>query len=148
LDTDIDFLDFDSAREYVLAFITELKRTQRERAVTEEELAIWQRRIKLAEGRGEQVLQKAAEAKAAELAASRARLRAEEGELAAKVDVLKQKLRALRIRSTLTVDADALLAQLTLAAGEPDNLKQSLKEQEAQAALEELKRRQSGGGER
>ena len=148
MDTDIDFLDFDSAREYVLAFITELKRTQRERAVTEEELAIWQRRIKLAEGRGEQVLQKAAEAKTAELAASRARLRAEEGELAAKVDVLKQKLRALKIRSTLTVDADALLAQLTQAAGEPDTLKQSLKEQEAQAALEELKRRQSGGGER
>jgi phage shock protein A len=145
LDTDIDFLDFDSAREYVLAFITTLKRTQRERAVTEEELAIWQRRVKLAEDRGEQVLRKGAVAKAAELEASSARLRAEEAELAAKVDVLKQKLRALRIRSTLTVDADALLAQLSLAAGEPDTLKQSLKEQEAQAALEELKRKRDGG---
>ncbi len=147
MDTDIDFLDFDSAREYVLAFITVLKKTQKERAVTEEELAIWQRRIKLAGDRGEQVLQKAAEAKTAELAASRARLRAEEAELAAKVDVLKQKLQALRIRSTLTVDADALLAQLALAAGEPDALEQSLKEQEAQAALEELKRKRDGGGE-
>jgi hypothetical protein len=147
LDTDIDFLDFDSAREYVLAFITELKRTQRERAINEEELTIWQRRIKLAEGRGEQVLQKAAEARAAELEATDARLRAEEAALAARVDVLKQKLSALRIRSTLTVDADALLAQLSIAAGEPDTLKQSLKEQEAQAALEELKRKLSGGGE-
>jgi hypothetical protein len=147
LDTDIDFLDFDSAREYVLAFITTLKRTQRERAVTEEELAIWQRRIKLAEDRGEQVLQKAAEAKAAELAATCARLRAEEAELAAKVDVLKQKLRALRIRSTLTVDADALLAQLSLAAGELDALKDKLKDQEAQSALEDLKRKMNGGGE-
>jgi hypothetical protein len=146
-DTDIDFLDFDSAREYVLAFITTLKRTQKERAVTEEELAIWQRRVKLAEGRGEQVLRKAAEEKAAELEARRARLQAEEAELAAKVDVLKEKLRMLRVRSTLSVDADALLAQLSLAAGEKDTLKQSLKEQEAQAALEELKRKRSSGGE-
>ena len=147
MDTDIDFLDFDSAREYVLAFITELKRTQRERAINEEELTIWQRRIKLAEGRGEQVLQKAAEAKAAELEAVAARLRAEEAALAAKVEVLKQKLQALRIRSTLTVDADALLAQLALAAGEPDELKEELKDQEAQSALEDLKRKMDGGGE-
>jgi hypothetical protein len=147
LDTDIDFMDFDSARQYVLAFITTLKSTQRERGVTEEELALWQRRVKLAAGRREQVLQKAAEEKVAELAAKQARLRAEEAELAAKSDVLKEKLRRLRIRSTLTVDADALLAQLSMLAGEPDTLKRNLQQQEAQNALEELKRKMHGGGE-
>jgi hypothetical protein len=147
LDTDIDFMDFDSARQYVLAFITTLKSTQRERGVTEEELGLWQRRVKLAAGRGEQVLQKAAEAKVAELDAKQTRLRGEEADLARKVDVLKQKLRMLRVRSTLTVDADALLAQLSMLAGEPDTLKKSLKEQEAQAALDELKRKMNGGGE-
>jgi hypothetical protein len=47
----------------------------------------------------------------------------------------------------MTVDADALLAQLSMLAGEPDTLKQSLKEQEARAALEELKRKMNGGGQ-
>jgi hypothetical protein len=88
LDTDIDFMDFNSARQYVLAFITTLKSTQRERAVTEEELVIWQRRVKLAAGRSEQVLQKAAGERVAELAAKQARLLAEEAELKRKVDVL------------------------------------------------------------
>jgi phage shock protein A len=146
-DTDIDFMDFDSARQYVLAFITTLKNTQRERSVTEEELAIWQRRVKLAAGRGEQALQKAAEARAAELAEKLTRLQGEEADRGRKVDVLKGKLRSLRIRSAMTVDADALLAQLSMLAGEPDTLKQSLKEQEALAALEELKRKVHGGGE-
>jgi hypothetical protein len=145
LDTDIDFMDFDSARQYVLAFITTLKSTQRERGITEEELALWRRRVKLAADRGEQVLQKAAEEKVAELAAKHARLRAEEAELARKSDVLKEKLRLLRIRSSLTVDAEALLAQLSLLAGEPDNLKRNLQQQEAQSALEELKRKMNGG---
>jgi predicted RNase H-like nuclease (RuvC/YqgF family) len=147
LDTDIDFMDFDSARQYVLAFITTLKETQKERGVTEEELALWQRRVKLAAGRGEQVLQKAAEEKVAELAAKQSRLLAEEAELARKTDVLKEKLRRLRIRSTLTVDADALLAQLSMLAGEPDTLKRDLQQQEAQSALEELKRKMNRGGE-
>ena len=146
LDTDIDFMDFESARQYVLAFITTLKSTQRERAVTQEELAIWQRRVKLAADRNEQVLQKAAGQRVAELADKQARLLGEEAELKRKVDVLKEKLRRLRIRSGMTVDADALLAQLSMLAGEPDTLKQSLKEQEARAALEELKRKMNGGG--
>jgi hypothetical protein len=147
LDTDIDFMDLDSARQYVLAFITTLKSTQRERAVTEEELAMWQRRVKLAAGRSEQVLQKAAEDRVAELAAKQARLLGEEAQLKRKVDVLKEKLGMLRVRSSMTVDADALLAQLSMLAGEPDTLKQGLKEQEARAALEELKRKMNGGGQ-
>jgi hypothetical protein len=147
LDTDIDFMDLDSARQYVLAFITTLKSTQRERAVTEEELAMWQRRVKLAAGRSEQVLQKAAEDRVAELAAKQARLLGEEAQLKRKVDVLKEKLGMLRVRSSMTVDADALLAQLSMLAGEPDILKQGLKEQEARAALEELKRKMNGGGQ-
>ena len=44
-DTDIDFMDFDSAREYVLAFITTLKKTQKQRAVAAEELEHWRGRV-------------------------------------------------------------------------------------------------------
>ena len=37
-DTDIDSLNYEAAREYVVAFIAALKRTQKERAIAQEEL--------------------------------------------------------------------------------------------------------------
>ena len=53
MDTDIDSLDYGSAREYVLAFLTALKQAERERAVAEEELVHWLHRVKAADSRGE-----------------------------------------------------------------------------------------------
>lgn len=141
MDTDIDSLDYGSAREYVLAFLTTHKQTQRERAIAEEELVQWEHRVKLAGSRGEPQLKKTAGQRAAELRERVARLIGEERELKRKVAVLKQKLQVLRLQASFAVDADALLAQLSLLAGEPDTLGRALKEQEAQAALEELKRK-------
>jgi pyruvate/oxaloacetate carboxyltransferase len=100
-DTEIDFMDFEAAREYVLAFITTLKKTQKDRAICEEE--------KL--------------------------------DLKRKVDVLKEKLKAAKIRSSLKVDADALLAQMQMLVGEPDSLTEQLRSEEAGQALELLKKR-------
>jgi len=144
VDTDIDSLDYGSAREYVLSFLVTLKQTQRQRAIAEEELFHWEHRVKLAESRGEPVLKKTAGERAAELRERTARLAGEERELKRKVAVLRQKLLILRGRASFAVDADALLAQLTMLAGEPGSLDQAMKEQEAQAALEELKRRLGG----
>jgi len=122
LDTDIDSLDYDSAREYVLAFLASLNQTQRERGIAEEELAQWTHRVKLAENRGEPLLKKNAGDRVAELRESTDRLAAEEQVLKRKVEVLKQKLLLLRQRASFAVDADALLAQLSLLAGEPTTL--------------------------
>ena len=144
-DTDIDLLDFESAREYVLAFITTLKRTQKERAVTEEELSHWQGRVKLADSRGEPVLKRSAEQRVSELESRCHRLRQEELDLKLKVDVLKEKLNAVRIRSGLRVDTDALLGQLQMLAGEPDVLEENLRSTEAEQALQALKRKMSEG---
>jgi len=139
-DTDIDFMDFESAREYVLAFITTLKKTQKQRAVAEEELEHWRGRIKLAESRGEPVLKRGAEQRVAEIEAKSRRLYQEELELKRKVDVLKQRLKATKIRSSLQVDADALLAQMQMLVGEPDRLQESFKNTEAEQALRVLKK--------
>jgi hypothetical protein len=144
-DTDIDLLDFESAREYVLAFITTLKKTQKERAVTEEELSHWQGRVKLADSRGEPVLKRSAEQRVSELESRCHRLRQEELDLKLKVDVLKEKLNAVRIRSGLRVDTDALLGQLQMLAGEPDVLEENLRSTEAEQALQALKRKMSEG---
>lgn len=142
VDTDIDSLDYNSAREYVLSFLAALKRSEKERAIAEEELVHWERRVKMAESRGEPQLAKLAAARAAELREQVASLRGEEQTLRRKAAVLRQKLAALRERSSFAVDADALLAQLRLLAGEADPLARKLEEQEARAALEELKRKQ------
>ncbi|UCF97433.1 MAG: hypothetical protein JSV89_20015 [Spirochaetaceae bacterium] len=140
-DTEIDFMDFESAREYVLAFITTLKKTQKQRAVTEEELKHWKSRVKLAESRGEPVLKRGAEQRVAELEIRSHQLLQEELDLKRKVDVLKEKLKATKIRSSLRVDADALLAQMQMLVGEPDHLQESLRKTEAEQALQALKKK-------
>ncbi len=141
MDTDIDSLDHASAREYVLAFLTALKQTEKDRGIAEEELLHWERRVKLADSRGEPQLKSFAAGRAAELREQAARLRGEEQVLQRRVAVLRQKLAVLRERASFAVDADALLVQLRLAAGEADPLARELEEQEAMAALEALKRR-------
>jgi phage shock protein A len=144
-DTDIDFMEFESAREYVLAFITALKKTQKQRAVAEEELEHWRGRVKLADSRGEPVLKRGAEQRVAELEAQTQRLHQEELELRRKVDVLKEKLKTTKIRSSLQVDADSLLAQMQLLVGEPDRLSEELRRTEADQALEALKKKMEKG---
>jgi phage shock protein A len=119
VDTDIDALDYGSAREYVLAFLTTLKQTQREQAITEEELTQWVHRVKLADNRGEPQLRKAAAQRTEELRERVARLAGEERELRRKTAVLRQKLGVLRQGASFAVDADALLARLRQFAGEP-----------------------------
>jgi hypothetical protein len=143
VDTDIDSLDYGSAREYVLAFLTALKQAERERAVAEEELVHWLRRAKAADSRGEPQLKKLAAARAAELREAATRFGAEEQVLRRKTAVLRKKLLVLRDQASFAVDADDLLAQLRLQAGEPGTLDQEMKELEARAALEALKRKQA-----
>jgi hypothetical protein len=138
-------MDFESAREYVLAFISTLKKTQKQRMVSEQELEHWRARVKLAESRGEPVLKRGAEQRVAELEARRQRLFREELELKRTVDVLKQKLEATKIRSSLQVDADALLAQMQMLLGEPDSLQERLRNQEVDQALEALKKKLNQG---
>ena len=144
-DTEIDFMDFESAREYVLAFITTLKKTQKQRAVAEEELQHWRSRVRLADSRGEPVLKRGAEQRVAELEAHSQQLLQEELDLKRKVDVLKEKLKATKIRSSLRVDADALLAQMQMLVGEPDHLQENLLKEEAEQALQDLKKKMDQG---
>lgn len=143
MDTDIDSLDYGSAREYVVAFLTALKRAERERAVAEEELVHWLARVKAAESRGEPQLKKLAASRAAELRESATRFAAEEQVLRRKTAELRQKLLVLREKASFAVDADDLLAQLRLLAGEPGTLDRGMKEPQTQAALEALKRKQA-----
>jgi phage shock protein A len=146
LDTDIEGLNPEDATQYVLAFITTLRKTEKEIQRVKEETALWRRRVSLAAEKGETGLSLKAQGRVAELEASLGTLEGEEAELKAKVSVLKRKLVGIRSVLPRTVDVDLLLAQLRILAGEKDELSASMRDEEAKAALEELKKKMKGEG--
>ena len=140
-DTDIEGLGPREAYEYVLAFITTLKQAQMEIARVSEEARLWEGRVALARQRSDAVLAEQAQARLSSILAKKAGLEAELADLTAKVSILKEKLTRMRQRLMRTVDTDLLLAQLQMAVGEKDVLSDSLKAEEANVKLEELKKK-------
>ncbi len=147
IDIDIDSMDPGSAREYVLSFISTLKRTQKQRTSLQKELALWERRLNLAEDRDELMLKKGAEEQVLELKNKISLLLEEENTLNRKVSILKEKLKMIQSRPSFSIDADALLAQLQAVTGFEDTLDKQLKEEEASQALDELKKRMKNNEE-
>jgi phage shock protein A len=141
LDTDIEGLDPAHASEYVLAFITTLKQTEKALAAAQEDTTTWTRRVTLARSRGEEGLAAQAQARLSDATAKQSRLETELLDLKAKVSVLKEKLARLRMTGMKLVDADLLLAQLQMIVGKKDELGDAMKNEEANAALDELKKK-------
>jgi phage shock protein A len=141
LDTDLEGLGPKEAAEYVLAFVTTLKQTEMDLARINEEIGVWMKRVALAESRGEAPLAVQAKSRLEEVRGKKVAREAELSELRMKVSILKDKLKRLRMTVARSVDTDLLLAQLEMVAGKKDELSASLKEEEAKAKLEELKKR-------
>jgi phage shock protein A len=141
LDTDLEGLGPKEAGEYVLAFVTTMKQTERDLARAEEEVATWTKRVALAESRGDAPLAEQARARLAEEQRKKGLGEAELAELRMKVSILKEKLKKLRMMPARSVDTDLLLAQIEMVTGPKDTLSLSLKDEEAKAKLEELKKK-------
>jgi hypothetical protein len=141
LDTDIEGLDPAQASEYVLAFITTLKQAERALAEASEETNTWTRRVTLARGKGDEALAAQAQARLSDVMARQSKLETELVDLKAKVVVLKEKLVRLKMTGGRLVDTDLLLAQLQVVVGEKDALGDAMKNEEANAALDELKKK-------
>jgi len=141
LDTDIEGLDPAQASQYVLAFITTLKQTEKALAAAQEDANIWTRRVTLARSRGDEGLAAQAQARLSDAAAKQSQLETELADLKRKVAVLKDKLVRLRMTGGRLVDTDLLLAQLQMVAGKKDELGDAMKNEEANAALDELKKK-------
>ncbi len=145
LDTDIEGLDPKAAAEYVLAFVSTMKRTETELARNAEEIATWTRRVALATEKGDASLADQARAKLAGIEGKKTTLEAELADLRLKVDILREKLQRLRGRFQRSVDPDVLLAELEMLAGKKDPLADRFKAEEAGAKVEELKKKMAGG---
>jgi phage shock protein A len=141
LDTDIEGLDPAQASQYVLAFITTLKQTEKALAAAQEDSNLWTRRVTLARSRGDDALAAQAQARLSDAAAKQSKLEVELADLKAKVAVLKDKLTRLRMAGGRMVDTDLLLAQLQMVVGKKDELGDAMKNEEAKAALDELKKK-------
>jgi phage shock protein A len=145
LDTDLEGLGPREASEYVLAFITTLKQTEKACAAAQEETSLWTRRVTLAQGKGDAALTAQATARLADVTTKQSRLDAELADLKAKVSVLKEKLVRIRMTGARLIDADLLLAQLEMVVGKKDELAHTMKKEEASAALEALKKKMQEG---
>ena len=144
LDTDLEGLGPKEAAEYVLAFITTLKQTEKALEAAQEDTNVWTRRVSLAQGKGAAGLAAQAMARLSDAVAKQSTLEAELADLRSKVSVLKEKLTRIRMAGVKLVDADLLLAQLQMAAGKRDDLAHTMKQEEAGAALDELKKKMQG----
>jgi len=141
LDTDIEGLNPAQASEYVLAFITTLKQTEKARAAAQEDTSTWTRRVTLARSRGDEGLAAQAQARLADATTKQSKLETELADLKAKVAVLKDKLVRIRMMGGRLIDTDLLLAQLQMVVGKKDELGEAMKSEEANAALDELKKK-------
>jgi phage shock protein A len=144
LDTDLEGLGPKEAAEYVLAFITTLKQTEKALEAAQEDTNVWTRRVGLAQAKGDADLAAQAVARLSDATAKQSKLEAELADLKAKVSVLKEKLTRIRMAGVKLVDADLLLAQLQMVAGKKDELTHTMKQEEAGAALDELKKKMQG----
>jgi len=144
-DTDIEGLDPQNAAEYVLAFVTTLKKTEMDLASATADVTKWTRRVALAVEKGEEELAGLARAKLAEVEGKKTALETELADLRLKVAILKEKLQRLRRRFQKSVDTDVLLAELEMLVGKKDALADTFKAEEAGAKVEELKKKMAGG---
>ncbi|NOY10231.1 MAG: hypothetical protein GXP33_15465 [Spirochaetes bacterium] len=138
-DTDLNGLDYQSAKEYVLLYITTLKKTDREIGKALSELRKWENRVKLASEKGKDDLKEIAGQKAREAKETVKALNAERDELIVKVEQLKRNLLRVKAGPEYSVDADKLLAEFQMLLGEEDTTGKGIKELEIDKSLDTLK---------
>jgi phage shock protein A len=107
----IENLSGAEAKEYVVAWMQEEKRLQREASELESLISLWQERVTLATSRNMQELAAEAQTKLSEFISKKDSLELELKELSSKTELLKEKLRNHK-EDIRTVDADWLLMDL------------------------------------
>jgi len=133
------------AKEYIHAFITTLKLTEKEINTLEDEAAKWKGRMELARSKGMEDLAAEAEKEAERINVKLSGLREEELSLKERIDAMRRQLPGLAARER-SIDPDLLEQELLMALGkteEETKTERSFRELEknnaAESALEALK---------
>ncbi|MBN2738482.1 MAG: hypothetical protein JXR70_15990 [Spirochaetales bacterium] len=138
-DTDLSDMDIDSAKEYVVSFVTSLKQTQRKIYEVMAELKTWLDRKQFAQEKNRPDLVEAAQGKIDNTNAQLNTLKTEEQDLAAKVQEMMANLKKLKNGFTPTINAEQLLAELEMITGGKDEVADQFKEEDVLNELERLK---------
>jgi phage shock protein A len=104
------------AQEQLFAYIATLKLTEQKRREYEQEGALWEGRVKLAQSKGRADLQAAAQTEVARIRVQQAELDAECTEYKAQIQKLRAALPSIAARDR-TIDTDLLEQELLIAAG-------------------------------
>jgi phage shock protein A len=143
-DFDLTGLDKQSAKEFVVAVIADLKQLKAKRIEVEGRLKLWEGRVQLAQREGREDLVDKAQAQVDLVRGELADVKRQETEYARGVDRMKRQLKLIESESELSINADLLLAQLEMVVGERDELADAFKDEEASQELEKLKREIEG----
>jgi phage shock protein A len=130
-----------SLAEEVYHYTLTLKRYTLDIRKLEEEKEKWENRITLASKQNRPDLESEAVIRRDEIANKIEGLKLEQDQIVTELGALKRRLETLRTSPEPSVDADLLLEQLNMVVGERDKLDEQFKEQEAENALEQLKRK-------
>jgi phage shock protein A len=139
--TNISGMDYNSATQFIGQYIISLNQTRKQLEAKYTEYLRWKERAVLAAEKDRPDLQARAVSKAEDLKYELETLRAEERQLEFEIAEMKRQLANLKNSVIPTVDAAALLEQLESVVGKKDELAETFKKEEADIALEELKKK-------
>lgn len=144
-DYDIEGLEPEDAKQYIVAVMATLKQTAAKRIQLERDLEMWEKRVTLAVEKGRQDLVEGAQNRVEQIKEDIARLRGEELEYTNGLDRMRSQLKALQSQPKMSVDVDLLSAQMEMMIGEREKAESETDEKfrkaEADWALDELKRK-------
>ena len=138
---DLTNMDKESAREYVFALLTTVKKTKMKKTELEKEVTLWKNRVKLAAEKKRSDLQAQAMVKLDEKKEELFHINAEERELMRELQSAKSQLQMIQNRPELSINADQLLIELEMVVGERDETADKFREFQAEQELEDLKRK-------
>ena len=140
--SDIDFtnMDLPSSKDFLLALMTTIKQTETKIASFDTELTLWKGRIVLAQNNNKSDLEAQAYVRVKDIEFEMDTLKTEIIEFRGEFERLKRHIQMIKNQPEFTVDADLLLAQMEMVVGEPDELAEKFKKEEANAELEKLKK--------
>lgn len=138
---DLSNMNKEEARDYVAHFIQAKKTTATQLNTKRQELEKWQQRLKLAIESNRSDLESAAQINLENLQQELPMLQSELAELNRQIDELQRRLKLKLAGPEFSVDAAALLDSLESVVGEKDPFEEEFKKQDADIALEELKKK-------
>jgi phage shock protein A len=139
LETDLSDMDYETAHNYVVSYITEFKEIQKKTQSLLDEKKIWEDRHKLAVDKNKSDLAGQALEKIKDIDEKKVKYVDRGLELKVIIEILKDQLNKLSVSSTNQFDAEKILAELQLMSDDAFIINKDITDIEIQDQLDKLK---------